>query len=204
MNTDTAREDLAFLRALVQPDEGWQRSFGQTYAAAGLCYGVQIILHGLQGLRLMPGDAATSTVVGLGPTVVFLALFVWITRRNRGSGRGGVTSRAIASVFGAVGLANLALIALIGSVAWRERSLTIWLIYPCVVLVLQGAAWLVAYSLRRKGWFALVAAGWFATGLGMALAIETPAAFILIGAVGFFAFMLAPGLVLMRRSERPA
>jgi hypothetical protein len=204
MNTDTAREDLAFMRALVQPDEGWQRGFGEVYAACGACYGGQMIMHGLQGFGLIPDTGLPAILVGAGPSVLFLALFLWISGRNRMPSAGGVTSRAVGSVFGAIGLANFALIAIFASVAWREHNIKFWLIYPCVVLVMQGAAWLVAYMLRRQGWFAVVAAGWFATGLGMAFAIEDLGWFILIGGLGFFAFMLAPGLVMMRQARGAA
>lgn len=201
MNTDTAREDLAFLRGLVEPDERWQKGFGEVYAAGGACYGGQMVLHALQGFGLIPGDGWPALVVGVGPTVLFLALFVWSSRRNRARPSGGATSRAVGAVFGAIGLANFALIAIMASVALREHNLKIWLIYPCVVLVMQGSAWLVAYMLRRRGWFALVAAGWFAVGLGMAAAIETMSLYILIGGLGFFAFMLVPGLVMMRQAR---
>lgn len=204
MNTDTAREDLAFLRSIVQPDERWQRGFGEVYAAAGACYGGQMLMHGLQGFGLIPNTGAPSLLVGAGPSILFLALFIWISRRNRMRAAGGTTSRAVGAVFGAVGLANLALIAIFATTALREHSLKIWLLYPCVVLVLQGAAWLAAYMLRRKPWFGLVAAGWFATGVGMGLTIDSLGWFILIGGVGFVAFMFIPGLVMMRQAERAA
>ncbi|MDB5475474.1 MAG: hypothetical protein JWP49_985 [Phenylobacterium sp.] len=204
MNTDTARDDLAFMRALVQPDEAWQRQFGETYLACGLCYGGQMLMHAGQMAGLLPYQGTGALVIGLGPTVVFMTLLIWLIWRNRGAGGGGVTSRAVGSVFGALGLANLALIVVIGSLAWREHSITIWLLYPCVVLVLQGMAWLVAYMLRRKAWFAVVALGWFATGIAMALAIKTLGAFIFIGGVGFFALMAIPGYVMMRQSRGAA
>jgi hypothetical protein len=38
----------------------------------------------------------------------------------------------------------------------------------------------------------------------MGLAIEDLRLFILIGGVGFFAFMLAPGLAMMRQAARAA
>ena len=56
MNTDTAREDLAFMRALVQPDEAWQRQFGEIYLACGLCYGGQMLMHAGQMAGLVPYD----------------------------------------------------------------------------------------------------------------------------------------------------
>jgi len=204
MNPDTAREDLAFLRGLVQPDEQWRRGFGQSYAAAGGCYGTQMVLHGLQGLGIIPSTPLISTLVGAGPSVVFVLLLVVILRRNslRAAG-GGVTSRAVGAVFSAVGTANFFLIAMFGSAALREHNFRIWLLYPCVVLVMQGAAWMVAWTLRRQAWFAVVAVGWFVTGLAMGLTVENIGWFILFGAIGFFAFMLVPGLVMMRQA-RPA
>lgn len=201
MNKDTAREDLAFMRALVQPDERWQRNFGEIYAAAGACYGGQMILHGMQTFDLIPSVGLPALLVGFGPSVLLLVLVVWIGRRYRGAVIGGVSSRAMRSVFSAIGVANFALVAIFASVALREHSLTIWLIYAPVVLVMQGAAWLTAFMLRRKAWLGIVAAGWIATGVGMAVAIQDLRWFILIGGIGFFAFMLTPGIVIMRQAR---
>jgi hypothetical protein len=136
--------------------------------------------------------------------VIFVLLLVVIYLRNPWRARGGFASRAVAAVFSAVGTANLFLIAIFASLALREHSIKIWLLYPCTVLVLQGAAWMVAYSLRRHAWFAVVAIGWFLTGLLMGLAIENIGWFILLGGIGFFAFMLVPGLMIMRQARRPA
>jgi hypothetical protein len=201
MNTDSAREDLAFLRALVQPDERWQRGFGEIYAAAGGCYGGQMILHGLQQFSLMPSAGLGAVAIGFGPTVLLGVILLWIVRRNPAASPGGATAKAVRSVFSAVGMTNFALVAIFASVAIREHSIKIWLIYAPVVLVMQGAAWLVAFSLRRRAWLAVIALGWFAVGIGMAAAIETLRWYILIGGVGFFAFMLAPGLAIARQSK---
>jgi hypothetical protein len=201
MNADSARDDLAFMRALVEPTDNWQKQFGETYSAAGLCYCVQMLLHGGQFFGLAPASGPAALAIGLGPTVVFLALLVWIVRRNPTRPGGGTTSRAVGSVFGAVGATNLALVLAIGSVAWRWHSLGAWLIYPCVVMILQGMAWLVAFMMRRKGWLALVALGWFATGLAMAAFIDNPAAFAIAAGAGLFAFMLLPGLFMLRQSR---
>jgi hypothetical protein len=197
---DDARKDLAFMRALVEPDDRWLKQFGETYSAAGLCYCVQMLLHAGQFIGLTPNDGIGGLAIGLGPTVVFLALLAWIIQRNAPI-RGNSTARAIGSVFGAVGLTNLALVMIIGSIAWRMHNLTIWLIYPCSVMVLQGLAWLVAFMLRRRGWMAVVATGWFITGLGMALFIDNMAGFVAAAGVGMFCFMLLPGLWMLRRSR---
>ncbi|HEX2817336.1 MAG TPA: hypothetical protein VHN39_13140 [Phenylobacterium sp.] len=201
MNVDSARDDLAFMRALVEPGDAWQKQFGEAYSAAGLCYCVQMLLHGGQFFGLVPPSGPIALTVGLGPTVVFLLLLIWIIRRNPRPAGGSATSRAVNSVFGAVGFTNMALILTIGSIAWRWHSINTWLIYPCVVMILQGLAWLVAYMLRRRPWLAGVAAGWFATGVAMAYFIDNPAGFVISAGVGMFAFMLAPGLFLLRQGR---
>lgn len=201
MTPDSARDDLAFLRSLVdQPEIGFQRQFGEVYALCGACYGTQMVLHGLQYLGLVNG-AAAGLAIGVGPTLVFVALLPWLLRRNRSRLGASTVSRAVGAAFSAIGTANLVLVVAIGSLAVREKSLTIWLLYPTTVVILQGAAWMMVYTLRRKLWLAGVAVGWFAIGIGMALAIKTFGALIPIAGFGFFAFMMAPGLYLMRQNR---
>lgn len=207
MNADpkSAQDDLAYMRALVEAPGNFQRSFGEAYFAAGLCYGLQMLGHAAQMLGWIPGDGLPALLLGLGPTVVFLALLTWIIGRDRKAQRpsGGAVAKAVGAVLSAVGVANLFLIAIVGVIAWSQKSLIVWLIYPCTVLVLQGTAWMVIYALRRRAWFAIVAFGWFITAVVMAVAVafENFAVFIGAGGFGFLAFMLVPGWVMMRQSE---
>jgi hypothetical protein len=200
MNANSAHDDLAFMRALVTAGEDGQRTFGEVYAAGGLCYGGQMLMHGAQALGWLPTSEVPALAIGLGPTVVFLVLLIGILSRQRPQNPTAI-NRAVGAVFGAVGLANLLLIAIIGSVSWRLHSQTVWLIYPCVVMVLQGMAWLVAFMLRRRSWMGVVALGWFLTGLGMGAAILDMAAYIIVAGLGLFGFMLVPGLVILRQSR---
>lgn len=204
MTPDNARDDLAYIRALVQPDERWSQQFGQGYMAAGSCYGAQFLLHGAQALGLLPAAGLPALAIGVGPTVVFLAWLSLILRRGRSIAEGGFTARAVGAVFSAVGLANIAAALVVGSVALRQHSLTIWLIFPCIVMVFQGAAWQVAYALRRRIWFALVGVGWFAAGVATAACIERPWAYLIVAGLAFLLLMLAPGVVITRRAGAPA
>lgn len=201
-SADTARDDLAYLRGIVQAGADIQRPMGEGYVAAGVCYGVQMLLHLGQGLGVVSGEGPVGLAIGLGPTVVFLGLVTWLSIRNRGAqNRGSLVSRTVTAVFAAFGLANFALIAIVGSQALRLHSLEIWLIYPCVVLAMQGAAWSIVWTLRRRAWIAVVAAGWYAAGVAMAFAIGHQMAFLLLGTVAFWALMVAPGLYMMRRPQ---
>jgi len=112
--------------------------------------------------------------------------------------------RAIGAFFGAIGFSNFALGAVIGVVAVHEKSFTIWLLYPCAVFILQGAAWFVAFAIRRKGWFALVAVGWFAFAIAMAFNVTAIGYYILFAGVGIWVCMALPGWVMMRSAAKPA
>lgn len=199
MDVDSARDDLAFLRALVAPEDNWQQQFGRIYAAAGGCYSVQMAMHIGQLFGLLPGQGPWAQVVGWAPTAVFVGILLWVVRRGRGAPVG-TTSKAVGAAFGAVGLSNLALCLSFGSVALRLHSETVWRLYPCVVMILQGLAWSVAYMMRRRAWLGGVAIGWFATGVTMAAFITDVPAYVAAATVGVVGFMLAPGLYLMRQA----
>jgi len=202
--TPSPEDDLAFMRALVQGDRGGaQDSLGRSYVLAGLIYAGQSFAAMAEQAGLFRLSPTGDLVLGIGPTVLFLVLLVWVLRRGRREGGAGVVSRAIRAAFTTAGLANLALIVIIGSVAAREKSVVIWMIYPCVVFVLQGAAWLVAFSLRRRAWMAVVGIGWFASGIVMALTIGTSLLPAVIGGA-LLLFMVAPGVALMNLARREA
>jgi hypothetical protein len=71
-------------------------------------------------------------------------------------------------------------------------------------MVLQGLAWMVAFMLRRKAWLGLIALGWFATGVSMAIFIDNMTGFIAAATVGIVGFMLIPGLYIARQAGKDA
>jgi hypothetical protein len=205
MNADaqTARDDLAFLRTLFDSGDGGLPGFGEGYFAAGLVYGAQMLMHGAQVLGWLPPSGIPALAIGVGPTLVFIPMICWINWRHRKDRPPAAVGRAIAAVFGAIGLANLTLAAVIGSVAWREHSLTTWLIYPCVVFVLQGAAWLVTALMKRRGWMAAVAVGWCVAAIAMAASVDRIGVYIFFAGLGIWACMALPGWVTiqLKRAE---
>ena len=200
----SAQDDLAFLKSIVSSGDGAQASFGQGYVAAGVCYGLQMLLSAGQILGGLPATPAWSTTIGFAPTVVFLVALTWVIVRSGKAPPTGVVGRAVRAGFNGVGMANLALLVIIAWVAIQQHSLVTWLIYPCTVFVLQGAAWLMAYTLRRRAWLGVVAAGWFATALAMAFSIQTILYYVLWGGLGLFAWMVVPGLVMIHLARKSA
>ena len=198
-DSQSARDDLAFLRALVGDDESAQsRSFGEAYFAAGLIYGGQMLLHAMQAMGWFGNSGLVALAIGIGPTLVFIPVIVWFHMRHRANPVRGSIGRAVGAVFAVVGAANVVLIAVIGAVAWREGSVTTWLIFPCAVFVLQGAAWLFAFAMRRRPWLAAVAAGWFVCAIAMALTVTMIGYFILSAGLGLWLCMALPGWLMLR------
>jgi hypothetical protein len=201
--THSPAEDLAFMRALVEGgDREGTAQFGQVYFAAGLIYGLQIVIQSLPGFGI-PLSPTFQLAAGIGPTVVFLIFLAWSLWRYPGRGAG-MAQRAIGAVFGSVSLANIALVCIIGSVALRHRSLEIWLIYPCVVFVLQGAAWVVAGVIRRQTWPGVVGAGWIVAAIAMGFCIGTIPLYTLIAGASLIGLMAAPGAAMMRLGRKAA
>ena len=83
------------------------------------------------------------------------------------------------------------------TVALREKSLTIWLLYPCAVFALQGAAWMVAWRLRRRLWLGVVALGWLLSAVALSSTIGSPL-YPMVAGVALVLFMAVPGAVMMR------
>jgi hypothetical protein len=203
--TPSVQDDLAFMRALVEGSgDGLPVAFGEAYFAAGLIYGLQILVQSSSAFGLPALSSGAMLFFGIAPTLLFLGVLAWIIWRNRGARLGGVAARAVGATFGSIGMANIALIVVIGSVALRQHSLTIWLIYPCVVFVLQGAAWLVASALRKRTWLGLVGIGWFVAAITMSLVVEQPARFALAAGIALLVLMVIPGALLMRMSRKSA
>jgi len=204
--TVDARDDLAFIRGLVSDGGQVQSSVGAGLFAAGLCYGVQCFAQGLLGHLPsgFPGGGVVQLVAAILPTLVFLVLITRISlgarRAYRGAGAG-VASRALGAAFGSMGLSVLVTGTIFAYVAIREHSFTIWLFHPIMVGVAQGVGWFIASQIRRRGWYAAVAAGWFATALLLAVLMHDIDAYVLVIGVALLGLMALPGWVLWRSAR---
>lgn len=201
LELQSARADLDFMRGIVQPNPGSFALTGEVYVAGGLLYGAQLLFHwGEIGGWLRPSPGVTLAVV-IGVTTLFLAALGWSLYRHRGQGAGSTATKAVGVAFQTMGMTNLVIVGIVGLVAWRQQSWETWLIYGAVVYALQGAAWAVAYTLMKRFWLGLVAAGWFATSLAMAAVTGDAATYVLISGLGLLLWMLIPGLVLVRQAR---
>lgn len=204
--TESARDDLAFVRALMSETGQVQSSLGQALLAGGACFGVQCLFQAIFASRTdIP--TAVHLVVGFAPTLIFIVAITMITIRDRGQSQHSVGTRAINAAFGGSGLAAMTTAMIFGYLAFRTQNMGTWLLHPIMICVVQGTVWYIAYAVRRTGWFGLVAAGWFLTSLGLAWMLGlgdekliTP--FLLLLSAALLGLMALPGWVMMRAGAR--
>lgn len=207
-NADKARDDLAFVRALVSEGGQVQSSLGQALLAAGTCYGVQCLLQAVfaSGIQV---PLAVHLTVGILPTALFLIAITRITVRDRNKSHHSVGTRAINAAFGGGGLAALATALIFGYLAFQHQNMGTWLLHPIMICVVQGTAWYTAYAIRRRSWFGFASGGWFATSLLLAWLLgsggpNVALPFLLVLAIALLGLMALPGWVLMRAGTRHA
>lgn len=200
--TQSAQDDLAYMRTVVEQGGRPRMAGALIYMAAGLIYGAETLVHWGQSINLIQlSERATLTFVA-GCTLLFVLVMVVLIVRDKTRGVGaGTGSRALNAAFGGAGLANIALMAIFGVNAWRQHDMMIWMLYPCVVFALQGAAWYVAFMLRWKIWMLTVSLGCLTTAVVMGLVIGTPT-FNLVAALACFAWLAVPGAIMARDARR--
>ncbi|MBX3563770.1 MAG: hypothetical protein KF730_04245 [Sphingomonas sp.] len=204
--TESARDDLAFVRALVSEGGQVQLSLGQALFVAGLCYGIQCLIQTILATGI-EAPVAVHLTVGILPTLIFIAEMIRITIRDKGQSKHSVGTRAINAAFGGGGLAALTTALIFGWLAWRTHSMATWLLHPIMICVVQGTVWYIAFAVRRQGWFGLVSGGWFVTSLALAwiLGLGDPdlfVPFLAILTVALLGLMALPGWILWRGAAR--
>ena len=204
VKAQTAQDDLAYMRTVVEQGGRPRMAGALIYMAAGLIYGTETLVHWGQAIGLVQISEQATLAFVAGCSALFVLLMIVLIARDRTKGIGaGTGSRALNAAFGGAGLANIALMAIFGVNAWRQHDLLIWMLYPCVVFALQGAAWYVAFMLRRKVWMLTVSLGCLTTATVMGLVLGSPT-FVLVTALACFAWLAVPGAIMARDARREA
>ncbi|MEO1028955.1 MAG: hypothetical protein AAFX02_07840 [Pseudomonadota bacterium] len=202
LDPNTAREDLAFMRALVDETGSNDRSTGIVYGAAGLLYGIQCLLN----WALLAGNINASQLVwlaiGILPTAIFLIINVSYVWSNRSAPFGnGAAQRALQAVFAGGGIANAIMALLFGWVAFQKQDWSIWFLFPVVVAAFQGAIWFAAMIIRKRAWYGWTAVGWFVSTIVLGLLIDQTNTYILALGIVMILCMGVPGYVMIRNAN---
>lgn len=206
MATDlqSARDDLAYLRSLVAVPSPMQKTMGEAFVWAGLLYGGQCALHGLQAFGLAPSSGLPALLIALGPTVLFCIVLTMIIWRDRKVAPGGVATRALSAVFQGAGLANLVMAFVFAYGAAKFETPGLWLYQPIVVCTFQGVAWFVAWTIVRRMWMALVAVGWFGSTVVMGIVVGDVGPYLFTLSFALIVCMALPGWFIWRGAKKAA
>ena len=199
---ESARDDLAYMRALVGGTERMQKTIGEAFFWAGLLYGGQCLLHWLQTLGVIASEGPVALAIVIVPTVIFIGILVIVTMKDAKAPPGGPAARALGAVFQGAGLANLAMAFVFGYGSAVFEAPGLWLYHPVVVCMFQGVAWFVAFNVLRRNWLGFVAVGWFATTIALGVLMTNTGAFVLVLAIALFVLMTIPGWLIWRGAKQ--
>lgn len=204
MSDDAAsvRQDLAFMRALVDDNGRSQMAFGVFYLAGGLIYATMLLVDWAEWTGALQLTSAQMWAVVGGANLAAVAVGV-VAKLCLHTNTENLATRAFNAGFAGVSAAALTLCAVFALYAARAHSTAPWLMFVPVVFALQGGAWFTAFLLRRRGWLLLVALGWLSTALLGAWLGAQPAV-ALTYAAGFLLWMAAPGAVMIGLARRRA
>ena len=146
---ESLRDDIAFLRELARDDGTGLAREGATMVIVGLIFGCVTFAYWL----FFAGYAAGLAAVGpwlwaAGVAVMVIASLIVNRRMPRSSG---AASRAVAAAWGGTGVSLIApcLGLLLGGAHAGEPKLVLW-IFPVILFTLYGAAWTVAWAVKRQ------------------------------------------------------
>ena len=191
-----ARDDLAFMRSLVQTGDAEQRATGGAImASGGFIFAACSLLVWAASIGSLPVPASFYGWAWLVAMAVFLAVLFACLRGKRDGG--GVKARASGVLWSAVGAAIGVIVLCCGAVQYATGSPVAWALLPSVVFTLYGAGWTVAATLSGRAWERWVAIGGFAAAVAIAF-LSQSAWLYLAYAAGLALLAGAPGLVMMR------
>lgn len=205
ITTQTAQDDLAFMKAIVTEGSSYERGFGLVYGAAGLLYGLQCLINGWMLIAAVAAPTWVWLALGILPTVGFVLVLIYNSYQRRGEPAFGTSTsrRAVTGAFAGGGIANLVLAALFGWVAYQKGDWAIWFLYPVVVAALQGALWFTASVIRRQVWSGVTAAAWFVSAIVLGLVMNDTNTYITALGVILLLCMALPGYVIKRGAAHP-
>ncbi len=207
-DTQSARDDLAFLRSLV--DEDWRPgawAFGAIYVSLGATLVAHVLISwaAAEGYLPLRGAALVTTYVVLYTVAGFV--WTWIgghVRREshrHGTQAAGVKGRAGGAALVSAFVGHLVMLAVLVIVAVRQQNPVFLELAPLVLFTLQSVVWFVVHAMRRARWQGVVGCGWLVAVIGLAPLVGTSAVGLGIAATAVV-LMIVPGACLMRAARK--
>jgi len=193
------KDDLAFLRDLTQDSGRGLARDGLALALIGLSFGVVSLVYWLifsGPLSVARGVSWWLWVIALGGDIAVMEL------AKRGlPAPSGAAARALSTAWNGVGVSLTAGGLGLWAAAWRIHDATFILgTFPILLFALYGAAWSVAFAVKRLSWFAWISAGCFAAAIAEGMLYRTPHQWLALS-IGLFLLVGLPGLVILKKAK---
>jgi hypothetical protein len=194
---DGVKDDIAFLRSLADDGVGMKRDAAML-VAVGLIFGSLDFVYWLIFAGIVDVSATVKNWLWVGAVAVFIATLIVVLRKPRpASAAGRAAGAALTGVGLALAASELALFA--GGRALHLPLLALWT-FPIVLFTLYGAAWSVAFVVKRRVWFAIIAGGCYIAAFVCGLTMSSPSEWLALS-TGLFALVAAPGAVMLREAH---
>jgi hypothetical protein len=194
----SAREDLAFLKAVVEDRGPLPSVFGAHLLAIGLSYGANLLYIWAARAGYAPWPEAWMNWAWVPGTIPYLPVVLLLVIRGRRQVLG-----PTARVFGAAWIAMAAMtvsIVLVMMTASTRTGRQFHDVWPPIAFALYGGSWTVVGLIRRTLPDLVIAVGCFATAVVAAAFIGGPQVWLALG-VGLLLFLAAPGAIIMRQAR---
>jgi hypothetical protein len=113
----------------------------------------------------------------------------------------GAAARALSNAWNGVGVALTAGGLGLFAAGWRQHDASFVLAtFPILLFSLYGAAWGVAFAVKRLNWFAWISAGCFAAAIAEGLLYKSPHQWLVLS-IGLFLLVGLPGLVILKKAR---
>jgi hypothetical protein len=207
-DTQSARDDLAFLRGLV--DEDWRPgvwAFGAVYVSVGAALVAHVLISWAAAAGYLPlhGVALVATYVALYTvaSVVWTLIAGHVRRESqrRGTQVASVKGRAGGTALVSAFVGHLVMLVVLVIVAVRQQNGVFLQLAPLVLFTLQSVVWFVIHAMRRERWQGVVGWGWLLAVVGLAPLVGTSVFGLGIAATAVV-LMIVPGARMMRAAGK--
>ena len=191
------KDDIAFMRALTEENGDSMAREGAILAAVGIIFGLTALQYWLLRMEVFTVPRSWQPFLWMDGVIAYLITLTLIHRRF--PKRPGVGPRAMEAAWAGVGIGVTVAAIALGVSGWRlQMPMLASGAFPIVLFTLYGTAWGVAFAVKRRTWFALVAIGCSVTAIACGFLIGTHEEWLLLS-LGLFALVAVPGFVILRR-----
>jgi hypothetical protein len=196
---DDVRQDIAFLRALVEDHDSTMALDGAILTAVGVIFACVSLFYWSTSAGMLTVPMVWNQWAWASGVLVLVPVALLLQRRFPKPS--GPASRATLAAWLGVGTGITVAAVAFALGAWRLQSSSLLLLaFPVVLFTLWGAAWSVAFAVRRRLAFALVAAGCYTVALACGFFMGQPEEWLVLS-LGLLTLVAAPGFTIVRRAR---